>query len=763
MALRKSFKWIAIGVGSAIGIAGLVVAYVAATFDPNAYKAQIIEAVQQKTGRTLQLQGDISLSLFPSIGAKLGQASLSEPRSSQPFASVTAATVSVKVMPLLSKEVIVDAVDVKGLRLSVERDRSGRMNFDDLTGAGKKPDDTPATAVKVDISRIDISDADVTYSDQAAGTRYRLSKLDLKTGRVANGVTTPIDLSATVTSEKDKAQLDTKLKAKLTFDLERKLYKLDGLDFSAKGAHAGVSDLSATAKGNLEARLATGEYLADGLTVAVTGKQAGGDLKVKLDAPRLTLTRDKVEGGKLVLDATLNEAASKLVAKITVGGVQGAFKSITAGPLDADIEWVGGGRTTKAKLTGTLTGNLDAKRFELPKLALTARVSDPKLPGGAFDAAINGAARADLDKGSAGLDFSGKLDESNITGKMGVAKFSPLAITFDLNADQLNADRLMGKAPEGKTADAKPAQGGGPDGKEDKIDLSALKGLNAAGTLKIGKLTLLNLKSSQVRADVKVAGGRLDVAPISAQLYQGALNGSLSAQAADNAVFTVKQTLSGVAVGPLLRDAAQIDTLEGKGTVNVDLSTRGATVAALKKALNGTAAVSLADGSVKGVDIAGAIRSARTRVQQLRGQQVQASGKAEKTDFSELKATFNVKAGVAHNEDLSMKSPLLRVGGAGDIDIGNDRMSYLLKATLVATSKGQGGRDAAELGGLTVPVKLTGALDSPQWSIDFAGMATDLAKQQVQEELLKRATGQPGAGGNVKDAIKDRLKGILGR
>jgi AsmA protein len=225
----------------------------------------------------------------------------------------------------------------------------------------------------------------------------------------------------------------------------------------------------------------------------------------------------------------------------------------------------------------------------------------------------------------------------------------------------------------------------------------------------------------------------------------------------------VKQVLAGVAVGPLLRDAAQIDTLEGRGAVNVDLSTRGATVAALKKALNGTAAVNLSDGSVKGIDIAGTLRTARTQIQQLRGQQVQASSKTEKTDFSELKASFVIKAGVAHNDDLIIKSPLLRVGGRGDIDIGNDRMDYLLKASLVATSKGQGGRGASELGGLTVPVRLTGALASPQWSIDFAGMATDFAKQQLQEELMRRATGQPGSSGSAREALKEGLKSILGR
>jgi AsmA protein len=758
------------GLGSVILVLGAVVAYVAATFNPNDYKSAIIQAVKEKTGRTLELKGDIGLSLFPSLGMKLGPTSLSERNSAQAFAGLESAFVSVKVMPLLAKDLIVDAVELKGLRATIVRDKAGKLNVDDLVGA-QKPEDKAGAPVKIDIARVEIADADVTFADQAGGMRYRLSKLDLKTGRIANGVTTPVDLSAVIASEKDKAELDTKLKAKLTFDLERQLYKLDGLDFSVKGRYGDVSGLNATAKGNVEARLGSGEYVANPLEVAVSGKRPGGDVNVKLDAPRLALTQDKVEGGKAVLEAQLSEPGTKLTAKITVGSVQGAYKALSAGPLDADIEMKSDGRTVKARLGGALTGNLETKRFELPNLALAAKVSDPKLPKGSFDADIKGAARADLTKESAGLDFTGKLEESSVSGKVAVAKFSPLAVTFDLNADQLDVDRLMGKAPGGKSADAKTGKGGGSD---DRIDLSALKTLNAAGSVRIGKLTAMNLKSSQFRADMKVAGGRLDVSPVSAQLYQGTLNGSLSAQAANQPVFTVKQSLAGVAVGPLLRDAANIDTLDGKGTVNLDLITQGVTMDALKKALNGNAAIHLADGSLKGIDIAGTIRSARDKIRELRGEQVKPADKTQKTDFSELKATFNVKNGVARNNDLSMKSPLLRVSGAGDIDIGHDRMNYVLKATLVGTTKGQGGKAAADLGGLTVPVKLTGPINSPQYAIDFAGMVTDVAKQRVQDELLKRLPGQaPGksapadgkasAGGDVKDAIKDRLKGILGR
>ena len=74
------------------------------------------------------------------------------------------------------------------------------------------------TAVKEDSADPDItiSDSDVTYIDHAGDAQYQISKLNLSTGRVANGVTTPIDLSATVAAPKQKAQVELKLKTRLT-------------------------------------------------------------------------------------------------------------------------------------------------------------------------------------------------------------------------------------------------------------------------------------------------------------------------------------------------------------------------------------------------------------------------------------------------------------------------------------------------------------------------------------------------------------------
>ena len=42
-------------------------------------------------------------------------------------------------MPLLSKEVVVDTVEIKNLRANLVRHKDGKTNIDDLMGGGERP------------------------------------------------------------------------------------------------------------------------------------------------------------------------------------------------------------------------------------------------------------------------------------------------------------------------------------------------------------------------------------------------------------------------------------------------------------------------------------------------------------------------------------------------------------------------------------------------------------------------------------------------
>jgi AsmA protein len=766
----KILKYALIALAGLVVLAGAVAAYVAATFDPNQYKPQIIQAVKDKTQRTLKLEGDIKLTFFPSIGASLGKASLTERGSDREFAAVEEARVSLKLLPLLSKQAVVDKITIKGLRANYVKTKDAKSNVDDLIAP--EPASAPSSGgaepgFGFDIAGVELTDATIHYTDQAAGKTMTLSKLNLKTGRVTPGVPTDVELSIHAQGDKPKLDLQTSLKTRVAFD-PGKSVALENMTLDAKGTAAGIANLVVKAAGNLTAGLKSGEYTASKLTAAMTGDSGKDKLDVKLDAPKLAFAADKASGEKVMLVAKITGPEGATSANLTVPGVEGTSQSFKTGPMALELDMKKGGLSVKARIDSPLEGNIKGQQFNLPQLKASLTATGPDLPGKTVSGQLTGSAGVDLARENARADIAGKIGDSTIKGQVGVGDFSPLRLTFNLDIDQLDVDRYLsqqaaasGQGKPGQKPAAPAAQ------KPDKpFDLSGLKELNATGTLRIGSLKVNNVKASNVKLDLKAANGHADLSPLTANFYQGTLSSAISINAAPaTPTFAVKHSMSGISVGPFLHDLASNDTLEGKGNVTVDVTTQGNTVGQLKKSLAGSAGMKLADGAVKGIDIAGSIRNAKAKLGALRGEHTQQADKSQKTDFSELTATFQIKNGVAHNQDLSMKSPLLRVEGNGDVNIGEDSINYLVKASIVGTLKGQGGRDTDDLKGLTVPVRLSGPLDAPSYKLDFAAMVTDSVKQSVKEQLQKRlGGGEPGKkDGGSGGSVKDKLKGLLGR
>jgi AsmA protein len=179
----------------------------------------------------------------------------------------------------------------------------------------------------------------------------------------------------------------------------------------------------------------------------------------------------------------------------------------------------------------------------------------------------------------------------------------------------------------------------------------------------------------------------------------------------------------------------------------------------MKKALAGTASLSLKDGAIKGINLAQSMRDIKGKLGALQGKPESATQKAkagDKTDFSELTASLKIANGVAHNDDLMMKSPFLRLTGAGDIDIGAGQMNYLAKATAVSSSAGQGGKDADKLKGVTVPVRVTGPFEALSYKLELGDLAADMAKAKLEGKV-------EGLTGKSDEKTKNKLKGLFGR
>lgn len=728
--MSRYLKYSLAAVAGVAFLFALLLVTVSLAINPNDYKPQIIQLVKDKKQRTLTLAGDIKLAFFPKLGFDLGRASISEYQADKEFAAIESARLYLSWWPLLRNELVVDQVRVEGVRANLVRFKDGTTNFDDLL---KKEEEDKQ--IKFDIDSVKIGKSELTFKDEMGGRQFALSRIELKTGRLANARPTRAELGFHLQGDKPRVKADVKLITELSFDTEAKRFSLRGMNLEITGEAAGLSGLAAGIKGDLALDQATGALLAENLAVAVAGKKGTDDVDIRLLAPKVEWAADGMATAKIDLVATLRRPGSEMGLVANLPALTGDSQSFRAGVLNVDLSLSQPGGEYKGKLSSPVNGDFKSKHFSLPDIKANLAASDGKMPKGGMKMEVAGSAELDVERQDVLLKLVSRLDESTIKANLGASPFSNPHLRINVDVDRIDVDRyLPPKAKEGEAAPEKP------------LDFSALKALNASGSVNVASLKLYGVKASNVRLEFKAGNGKLDVSPLAANLYQGNASGSMSLNAAGPAV-EVKQNVAGISIGPLLKDMLDKDVLEGRGSVSIDIAANGNTGGAMKKSMQGKATLNLRDGAVKGINIAAALREAQSRMGTLKGEKIQVASAQEQTDFTELSASFNIQRGIAHNDDLAAKSPLLRLTGNGDLDIGAEKLNYLARATVVGTLKEQGGRELDALRGVTVPVRISGPFTAPKFALDFDMRATESVKQEVKSR--------------AQDALKEGLKDLF--
>jgi AsmA protein len=737
----RILKYIAFVLGGIVALLAAAAIFLVATFDAERMKSEITRVVKENKSRNLAIEGELALSFWPNVGVRLGRTVLSERDSEKEFAALDGVRIAVAVMPLLSKRLVVDEIELQGVRATLVRGKDGRFNFDDLLAK----DEDEGGSVRFDIAGVRLVNGQLGYRDEKEARSFALSEVYLTMGRLGNAAQGPLAANFKAVGDKPRLSAAVRVAGQYRYDLDQQQYAVGGLDLELSGEVAGIKGLDAGLSAvRIELKPEQSEVELEKLLVAAKGQVAGEAFDIKIEAPRLIATAAKATGEAINIAVRISGSQRSIDTRLNLAGVQGSTEALQIANFKLDIDARFGESAITGGLAAPLSANLKAQSVELPKFAGQFTVAHPQMPMKSVKLPVNGSLRADALKSTASGELETRFDDTKVHATWQLPRFAPLAVGFDVDVDRIDVDRYFPPGlPQDKTA-----------GAEKPIDLSALKGLDAKGTLRIGWLQVQRVKAANVKLDLRAANGRLDVNPIAANLYQGNLAGSLSLDANGNHL-AVRQSLTGISINPLMKDAIDKDLLEGRGNVNLDLATRGGSVAAMKKALGGSARVALKDGAVKGINLAKTFRELKGTVSTRRDAVRQASA-TDKTDFSEMTASLRIANGVAHNDDLAAKSPFLRLAGEGDIDIANGSMNYLAKASVVGTSAGQEGKELAELRGMTVPVRVTGPFDKLSYNIDLGALATDLAKARIETKLQEQLQ-QKG-----QDKLMQQLKGMFG-
>ncbi|MEN8207392.1 MAG: AsmA family protein [Pseudomonadota bacterium] len=718
--LLKFILWLVVSLIALVAIAVVVLPMVV---DPNDYKEEIAKAVEEQTGRTLTIAGDIELSVFPWLGLDIGPTQFSNAAGfDEPaMASMETVQVRVKLLPLLRKQLEVDKVQLSGLQLYLAKDKNGQTNWADLTGATETGDSddkdkavTPAAPGsegggldRLTIGGIEITDASIHWDDQSTGSRYVVNDLSLTTGTIEPGEAFELDLQLQLASTQPVINTGLSLGGELLIAADFSAVTVTDarLQVDARGDSLPAGQMNATlttdiALGLAAQTLSLPNIELDTLGLHITGSVSGTD--ISSEEPRFngSLAMAGFEPRK-VLQALGEEAL------VTAD-------DSALGKADAQLTW-------------------DASLQHFAATALTAH-----------------------------------LDETTLNGDLKVTSFDAPAITFTLALDRIDLDRYLppasstegdaGAGSEKKKAGAPGARGTGKASEQSaELPLEPLRQLNLNGKMTIGQLKAFNLRSRDVEVQIKADDGVLQISPLKAQLYEGAADVDLKLDVRkDTPRISVKEVLTGVQAGPLLKDLTGDDPILGKATVKADLNGVGSNVDEILKTLKGTAKFSFKKGAINGVNIAALIREAQAK---LEGEPAPQQEQPNRTDFAVLRGSATVKNGLVKNDDLVMKSPLLRINGAGEVSLPKETIDYTLTTKFVGSLEGQGGKGKKKLKGVSIPVRVAGTFSQPSYTPDLAAVASEAAKAEVDKRLKKEKKKlQKKLGKDLPDSL---LKDLL--
>ena len=769
--MAKPIKLLLAVLGTLLVLVAAAIVALPFLFDPNDFRAQLGEAVKKETGREFKV-GEIRLAVFPWLRVQIADAELGNAAGfgPEPMLRVQSADVGVKLLPLLrEKRIKASEVKLSGVLARLSVNGAGQSNWADLQAwqqqraaeAAGEPEQ--GGLGDLDIAGVELQDVAITYADAQAGADYAVEKLRLKTGRLHQGESFPVEGAMRLLSGSAGAQADLEFAAQVQpapADASAPL-RLKDLALKLDGSRNGTTPVEALAA---KLQLKTPELSYD----AVQRRLDSGALAVEIESLRrgsaeqpTLLAKGKLDTRLLADLAQRRHELQALVLALDLGGSSlpgGRAQSLklqTGASLDlaADSARLGAVQAEFAglqiksnqllveRLTGEqpqIGGDLALAPFSPRALMVALGIEVPKTSDDKALTSASLSGRLNATATSFALQQATlKLDDTTLRGDFAVRDLATKSLAFALKGDRLDADRYL--APR-----VPPAADGKPATPADKaamnateLPVKALDALNADGTLELDALKLRGVAMRDVRLRLAAPGRGLKRQQLSAGLYGGRVDLALDvSDPAGTPGYVLKTTLSGISAAPLLKDFLGKDYVSGTGSLQMDLRSTGGTVGAVRKALNGDVSFSFVDGAVKGFNLAKTIRQGQAMLAVGQGNAASVAVQAvdpPTTDFAELRGAGRIVDGVLKSDQLSAKNPLLRLEGAGEIDLVGETIRYLAKPTLVGTAKGQGGKELTDLAGLTFPIRISGPLFAPKVQIDWQG-----ALQQKAAEPLKQ-------------------------
>jgi AsmA protein len=407
----------------------------------------------------------------------------------------------------------------------------------------------------------------------------------------------------------------------------------------------------------------------------------------------------------------------------------------------------------KLKLTGTARTDNTPLKFDIKAAMPTPPVERQTMPidltleaPGLLHAPLT--AKAELRFNGPLVMFnslSGALGDGGFNGWASVDLASKPLVKVDLDFQRLDLAMSMSKAP---------SQPGSQPWSDAPINLTGLNYVDAQVRISAAELDLAEARFSQAAIDATLAAGVLKASVSNLGAYGGQASGEAIVDVSSGSPsFAMHCDLVGVRALQLLDSLAGFDKIDGKMQAKIGVRTAGTSQQAIMSNVSGTAFINCQDGAIRGLNVAQMIRSLTANT--LNGWQ---ESNQQATDLSQLSASFRIDRGQATTTDLNLVGPLVKMTGAGTIDLGTKMLAFRVEPKLVMTTEGQG--RTSEPIGLGIPVVLEGPWAQPRIYPEMSGILDN--PDAAYAKLREMGKGLFGPNGGGLGGLLGTLGGLSG-
>lgn len=785
--------------------------------DPNDYKDEIAQQVKQHTGRTLHIPGDIQLSVFPWLGLELGEVKLENAAGFKPkyFAQVSKLDVRIQFWPLLKGNIQVGHVILNGVHINLQRNKQGITNWDDLTSqtqtatpAEQKTEPTPTTPgsktestttkkissgtsplaslAALSIEGVKIEDAHLHWLDQTTNQDARIEKIQLTLGKVSLTEKIPLQLSFNFNSKEPEIQSHLRLQTDIQLNLGTQTYRLSNLSIAPNirtelvpGMQLNGNIQINTINTNLAQQYIELKKINTQLSYQLKEPEIKGELNLNTDT-HLNLASQQYTLHNLVIHNTAtsnlipgnnNQAqinSPKLQLDLTKEIFNAADLTIKTYNLDAALRI----RASQLLSQPNYAIKLSTSEFNLKALLKQLKL-EQSLPQMADNTAMHKVKLSSNiigDTNQISLSaLSLQLDQTQLQGVFSVKNFQQPAIRYQLTVNDIDIDRYLPPAAkkqttsnnQGTPTNTKPATSNDKGRSADStpantaaLPVDLLRSLDIDGLLKVNKLKVMNLKSEKIQLGTQAKQGLLTLNPIKASLYQGNIDATAKLDVrSQTAKIRIQETLKGVQIGPLLKDFMGDDMVRGQANISANIQTQTIDPVRMRKTLNGTAKMYIADGELKNFDVEQLNTNLKTIKEDIKAifsnlnnlgeakkhldriqdkwKAIQNESTGKSTYFSKLSASAQIKNGLIDNNDLRMDFPYGRARGEGKVDLVKENMDYTAYVKLTSKVQVKNGKSYEQLDREPIKIYLKGPFSDITPKPDYSGYINAYFKREL--------------------------------